>query len=200
MTRDEEDQNGFVPSKHGVTPARRNRRQDTERFGALEDSALLYRIELLEKDRDEHERICDDLRLGQNTRIAQIEQISDIVKRHETELVLSREQVTSVATSVNERIDETRAQQTNFTEVVNKRIDTLQTTMSDKMEGVRQVLASKTESVERSLIVRIDGFEHVLTANMEANKSYNSRWFIGILATLLTSVILIVLTQVIHLA
>jgi len=165
------DQNGFEPSEHGVTPtykaAKRNpRRVDTERYGVLDESALLYRIEQLEHAKCELERFSDDLRLGQNTRTAQIRTLEETAHRHETELIAIR------------------TGQTDFAAQVNARIDELRKNLTDKIDSVQLTLTNKIDHIDQSL-----------SRQMNESKAYNSKWFIVTLSTLLTSVVVIIVTR-----
>lgn len=170
MANDKEDQNGFESSGHGLreNPKKSNpRRIDTERYGVLDESALLYRIEQLEDHCRGLETFSDELRLGQNTRTAQIKTLQETATRHETELVLTRAHEVEFATSVNTRIDE-----------------------------LRSSLTERIDAVKDALTTKIDHIDQNLSRQMNESKAYNSKWFIVTLSTLLTSVVVIIVTRV----
>jgi SMC interacting uncharacterized protein involved in chromosome segregation len=120
-----------------------------------------------------------------------------------------QEQITALkeeCVGINHDVDENSKQ----IELLRDRIDDALTATSHKFEEALAAtnkkfdyaLGASNKKFEDALVATNKKFDDALLATntkFDENKNYFNRWFIGLLATLLTSVILIVLTQVVHL-
>jgi hypothetical protein len=105
--------------------------------------------------------------------------------------------------ATNKKFDDTlAATNRKFEEVMETRNTTSNSALAANNKKFEDALLATNTKFDNALLATNKKFDDALSATntkFEENKNYLNRWLVGILATLLTSVILVVLTQVIHL-
>jgi len=194
MTRQEEDQNGFYSSEHGVT--------------TRDKDSLPFRMAQSEHALRELEKFSDELRLAKQLHDEQISNIRlqsgscdkdiDMLRVEQMDTAKSlRERITKIETDVTEQRSRFEIATTTMRSNLETSIANMRTELNTALALVKSDLNASILDVRASLDTRIESVNTGLSTKFDENKNYFSRWFLALSVGLIISMLVIIATRVI---